>query len=110
MMQQAYKKGIIIESWKKKIVFVIQDVGLAYLKSACDTSGLGEASNEDSIHFYTFKMEWNDSNNGWSLVFGEKFSTDAEGIRKMLSGSLAEHYPTIEEFLANIKKKNELEI
>jgi hypothetical protein len=28
MMQQAYKKGKIIDHWKRKIVFVIQDVGM----------------------------------------------------------------------------------
>jgi hypothetical protein len=103
MMQQAYKKGIILESWGKKIIFVIQNVALEYLKSACNTSGLREANDNDSIHFYTFKMEWNGSK--WDLMFDKKLSTDAEGIRKMLSGSMSENHPKMEEFIKNIKRK-----
>ena len=34
MMQQVYKKGQVIETWNKKIVFVIQDVALEYLENA----------------------------------------------------------------------------
>ena len=40
MMQQAYKKGKILESWKRKIVFVVQDVAIDYLKTATDCSML----------------------------------------------------------------------
>jgi len=31
MMQQAYKKGKIIDHWKRKIIFVVQDIAIDYL-------------------------------------------------------------------------------
>ncbi|MBI5970918.1 MAG: hypothetical protein HY884_07160 [Deltaproteobacteria bacterium] len=34
MMRQVFKKGKIIEYWKHKIIFIIQDVGMNYIKSA----------------------------------------------------------------------------
>jgi hypothetical protein len=105
MMQQAYKKGLVIQSWGKKIIFAIQDVGLGYLQAANDTSGLREAINTDPIHFYTFKMFWDDNSNSWGLRFDQRWSTDTEGIRRMLAGTRAERFLTQDEFIANIKRK-----
>jgi Restriction endonuclease NotI len=105
MMQQVYKKGKIIAHWKRKIVFVFQDVGLSYIRSACDTSGLRAAHDEDPIHFCTFKMVWKDTK--WDLVFAEKLSTDVEGINKILGGALTEDYPSVATFMNNISRKLE---
>ena len=105
MMQQAYKKGLIIESWNEKLIFVIQDVALAYLRSACDAGGLREASDKDPIHFYTFRMEWNTKHGEWLLVPSERVSTNAEGIRQMLSGTAAEQFPTLDEFKSHIARR-----
>lgn len=105
MMQQVYKKGHIIESWRKKIIFVFQDVGLKYLEGSYDTSGLRQTSEEDSILFYTFKLVWNDDINGWKLEFDKEVSTNTEGVRCILSGAESEKYPTIERFKENIRRK-----
>ena len=103
MMQQVYKKGRIVDSWRRKIVFVIQDVGLEYLKSAVDSTDLREADDSDPIHFCTFEMRWN--NTKWNLVLKERLSTSLEGINKILGGAGSEHYPTVEEFTRNVNRK-----
>ncbi len=105
MMQQVYKKGKIVEHWKRKIVFVLQDVGLDYLRSACDTSGLRLANDNDPVHFCTFRLSWN--KNKWELEFVEKVSTDIEGINRILGGTLAEQYPSTLDFKQNILRKLE---
>jgi hypothetical protein len=53
MMQQVYKKGMVVESWNKRIVFVMQDVGMEYLKAGSyNITGLHEpATAKDSIQF-----------------------------------------------------------
>jgi hypothetical protein len=106
MMQQVYKKGKIIESWDKKIIFVLQDVGINYLKHAYDTSGLNKASKKDPIYFFTFKTEWDSNLNEWSLKFDKKYSTNTEGIKKILGGAPKDDYLTVAEFVENIRKKS----
>lgn len=105
MMQQVYKKGKIIDHWQRKILFVIQDVALTYLKKTVDTSDLRTANDEDPIHFITFRLDWNESILKWDLVFSEKVSTDLEGINRILGGAGKEKYLTQEQFKANILKK-----
>jgi len=105
MMQQAYKKGTIVEFWKKKIVFAIQDVGLEYLHATYDTSDLHPALDSDPIHFYTFKMLWDDLSSSWQLHLAEPLSTNAEGVRKILAGTTSSQFPTADEFVERIKRK-----
>ncbi len=108
MMQQAYKKGMVIQSWQKKIVFVIQNVGLDYIQSTTDTSGLHDARDEDSIHFCMFKTVWNKNRNAWQLEFDKRMSTDTEGVRRMLGGAPEESHPTIDEFKNNLHTRLQL--
>jgi hypothetical protein len=105
MMQQAYKKGKIVNHWGRKIVFVLQDVGLQYIKSACDTSKLLKKSKEMPIDFCTFKMNWDVNQNVWRLEFDTILSTDIDGINRMLGGATVEMYLTEEEFIVNIIRK-----
>ena len=58
MMQQVYKKGMVIQYWGKKIVFVIQDVGLDYIQHVTDAHDLHDARDNDAIHFCTFRIAW----------------------------------------------------
>ena len=66
MMQQIYKKGRVIDKWKKHLIVVLQDVGLEYLKRSetSDMSGLIEnpdmklIDSKRRIHFATFEMRW----------------------------------------------------
>jgi hypothetical protein len=103
MMQQVYKKGKIIDHWQHKIVFVFQDVGLDYLRKACDTSGLRPANERDPIHFCTFRMVWKGTK--WGFEFAERVSTDLDGINRILGGALAEEYPSVDKFIENINRK-----
>jgi hypothetical protein len=105
MMQQAYKKGKIVNHWGRKIVFVLQDIGVKYIHSACDTSRLRQNTKETPVDFCTFKMIWDTNQNIWKLAFDTIVSTDIDGINLMLGGATIEMYPTEEEFVANIIRK-----
>ena len=105
MMQQVYKKGMVVEAWGTKIVFVLQDVGLNYIKKATDASDLHEATDDDSIHFCTFKMAWSERDSTWRLVFDKRMGTNTEGIRKILGGAPEDKFPTIDEFKKNINSR-----
>ncbi len=108
MMQQVYKKGMVVEAWGTKIVFVLQDVGLDYIKETTDVSDLHEATNDDSIHFCTFKTVWSEDNSTWRLVFDKRMGTNTEGIRKILGGAPEDRFLTIDEFKDNISSKLQL--
>jgi glutaredoxin len=103
MMQQVFKKGKIIEHWKHKIIFIIQDVGLQYIKTATDASGLRPANDKDPIHFCTFGLQW--TNDKWTFHFVERVSTDIDGINKILGGALSDEYPSVDRFIENIERK-----
>ena len=106
MMQQVYKKGMVIGSWNKRIIFVLQDVGMTYLRESYDVSGLHDPIEAaDPIQFFTVKMEWKDSDKVWSPVPSEIVSTDLEGVRKILAGSASGEYITLDKFVANITRR-----
>jgi hypothetical protein len=105
MMQQVYKKGKIVNHWKRKIVFVLQDCGLKYIKTACDTSRLQPDNKKLPIDFCTFSLVWDNNQDSWKLRFSSIESTDIEGINLMLGGATAEEYLTEEEFIQNIIRK-----
>lgn len=104
MMQQAYKKGKILESWKRKIVFVVQDVAIDYLKTATDCSLLTKSDQKSPVDFCTFKMAW-DNNKNWNLMFDKIYSTSIDGVNLMLGGASVNEYLTEAEFVQNIIKK-----
>lgn len=104
MMQQVYKKGQVVDTWGKKIVFVIQDVALEYLESAVDTSGLRQ-NIDDVIHFMTYKLDWDEALQKFSLSTSRWVSTDLKGINRILAGANPDQYLTANDFLDNAKKK-----
>ena len=104
MMHQAYKKGKIVQSWNRKIVFVIQDVGMRYILSATDCSLLTKADTQQPVDFCTFRMKWCE-NKGWNLVFDQIYSTSVEGVNRMIGGAGEDQYLTEEDFKLNILKK-----
>lgn len=104
MMQQVYKKGQVVNSWNRKIVFVIQDVALFYLESAVDTSGLRNDIS-DPVHFMTYKMVLNEEKNEYNLAFYKWVSADLECINKILAGANPEQYLTEDDFLKKAVRK-----
>ena len=106
MMQQVYKKGQAVEAWGKKIVFVIQDVSLEYLENTVDTSDLRQ-NIDDVVHFMTYKMVWNETEDKFSLVADRWVSTDLNGINKILAGANPEKYLTSQDFLNNAIRKGQ---
>jgi hypothetical protein len=105
MMQQAYKKGLLLESWNKKLVFFVQDVAMQYLQSAYDARGLQSAQESDSIHFCTVSMVWNDEQSRWEQRLNTRLSTNTEGIRRLLGGIDVDSHPTLEQFTQRLWKK-----
>lgn len=104
MMQQVYKKGQVVNAWGKKIVFIIQDVAMAYLEDAVDTSDLRQNMN-DTIHFMTYKMNWDDEQSRFRLGVSKWLSTGLYGINKILAGANPNQYLTEQEFLNNAIRK-----
>lgn len=104
MMQQVYKKGSVVNTWGRKIVFVIQDTALKYLESAVDTSGLRNNMN-DPVHFMTYKEVWNEKKNCYLLTFDKWVSADLNGINKILAGANSTDYLTSDDFLKNAISK-----
>lgn len=105
MMQQAYKKGLLLEAWRKHLVFVVQDIGLRYLQSAYDTSDLVPFDPESSIHFLAISMQWDDSSQRWVQRVSKELSTTTVGIRKILGGLNADDHPRQEDFIEILKSK-----
>ena len=104
-MQQAYKKGKIIKHWNRKIIFVIQDVGMNYIQKSSNTTGLEKYNAKLPIDFCTFELIWNETLISWKLKFKEIYSTDIEGINLMLGGTEIDSYPSENDFILNIIKK-----
>lgn len=103
MMQQAYKKGKIVESWKRKIVFVVQNLAMEYLRTTSDCSMLEDSNPQLPIDFCSFDLRWNGS--AWALAFDNIKSTTIEGINRMICGAKVNEYPTEHDFIKNIIRK-----
>jgi len=105
MMQQAYKKGKIVETWKRKIVFVVQDVAMAYLTSSSDCSLLVDYDKSLPVDFFSLKMKWLEDAKEWTLIFDDIKSTSVDGINRILGGAAVEEYLTETEFVSKIMEK-----
>lgn len=103
MMQQAYKKGKIVEFWNRKIVFVVQNLAMEYIQATSDCSKLEEYNPDFPVDFCSFDLKWKD--NIWGLEFNNIKSTTIEGINLIIGGAKVDEYPTEEEFIRNIIKK-----
>ncbi|MBQ4508136.1 MAG: hypothetical protein II970_04495 [Paludibacteraceae bacterium] len=105
MMQQAYKKGKIVESWGRKIVFVIQDVAMDYIQKSNDCSKVVLKNDKMPVDFCMFSLEWHEDIREWKLQFNNILSTTIDGINTILGGASEEDYLTEEEFIENIERK-----
>ncbi|MBP5338116.1 MAG: hypothetical protein J6Z14_02265 [Prevotella sp.] len=104
MMQQAFKKGKIVESWKRKIVFVVQDIAMEYLITATDCSLLTGPDPNSPVDFCSFSLVSTDDKY-WNLNFDQIKSTSIAGISLMLGGANVNEYLTEEDFIGNIIRK-----
>ncbi len=103
LTQQLLKKGTLIEQWNKKIVVVLQDSGLDYIKN--QGQGVRNYHESDSVHFMPFSMDYKD--NHWTLsALSQKYSANMDGIIKSLT-SESEDPISIEEFKQRILNKGE---
>lgn len=105
MMQQAYKKGKIVERWHRKIVFTIQDVAMDYIRQSTDCSKLQPFDPAAPVDFCTFSLEWNESATTWQLKHHDIQSATIDAINTIIGGAAVEDYLTEKEFIANIISK-----
>ena len=77
---------------------------MEYLESAVDTSELRQ-SMDDVIHFMTYKLDWDEVQQRFTLSVSRWASTDLNGINRILAGANPDLYLSKEDFLANAKKK-----
>lgn len=103
MMQQAYKKGKIVEFWKRKIVFVVQNLAMEYIQATSDCSKLEEYNPNYPVDFCSFNLCWHGLD--WGLEFDNIKSTTIDGVNRIIGGAKVNEYPTEEEFIRNIIKK-----
>lgn len=103
MMQQAYKKGKIVEYWKRKIVFVVQNLAMDYIQSTSDCSMLEDSNPDLPVDFCSFDLRWKGKR--WGIEFDNIKSTSIEGVNRIIGGAKVDEYPTEEEFIRNIIKK-----
>ena len=101
LSQQLLKKGSLIEKWGKKIVVVIQDSSLDYIRNR--SQGLDEYTERDSIHFLPVEMDY--QNDRWVLsVSSQQYSTDVAGIIQSLTNTSDSGF-TVDEFQERIIEK-----
>lgn len=104
MMQQAYKKGKIVEHWNRKIVFVVQNLAMDYIRASSDCSMLEDSNPALPVDFCSFNMQFV-NNSHWTLVFDNIKSTSIEGVNRIIGGASVDEYPTVDDFIRNIVKK-----
>lgn len=105
MMQQAYKKGKIMEFWKRKIIFVLQDAAWEYISSSTDCSQVVGFNWDNPVDFCTFSLRYKNNNNLWKLEFNNIYSTTINGVSTIIGGAKVDEYPTENEFKDYILKK-----
>lgn len=98
MMQQAFKKGQVFRDWGEKLVFLVQDVSIGYLRDNYDASGLRDARPEDPIHFYTYSLIYNYDTDEYEWEINEKLSADIEGVTGMMVAPDDQTPPSRQEF------------
>ena len=110
-MQQMYKKGRVMESWKKHIAMVLQDIGIEYLRRspASDVSGIVENSGMDMgnsdkfIHFAQFSMSW--SGDRWEPVITGTYDTDSAGVASILGAPPSGRPDNLDEFVSYLNSR-----
>lgn len=105
MLQQAYMKGTLFDKWNKKLVYVIQDVGMEFLRETHDISGFHKKRMEDPVHFHIYSLKYNPKTKKYDLELREEMSSTVEGIGRIMLPSLEKQLPTIDQFKQTLKNR-----
>ncbi len=105
MMQQAFKKGKLFRDWGKNLIFILQDVGLEYIRDNYDSSGLRPVRDDDPVHFYSYSLVYQDDTENYEWVIDEKVSADIEGVTNMMVAPPDENAPTRDEFCRTVANR-----
>jgi hypothetical protein len=105
MMQQAYKKGQTFGEWGENLIFLVQDVSIDYIRDNYDASGLHSAREDDPVHFYSYRLDYNHETDNYEWKIDEKLSASIDGVTGMMVPPDDEDPPTRREFCEAIEKR-----
>ena len=103
MMQQAYKKGQTFGEWGENLIFLVQDVSIDYIRDNYDASGLRSARDEDPVHFYSYRLDYNYETENYEWQIDEKLSASIDGVTDMMVPPDDEDPPTRGEFCGTLE-------
>jgi hypothetical protein len=102
ILVQLHHKVETLEHIGKRLVLVIQDHLLDYLRREFKFSHLRDGRVGDSVHLHAYQLI--DENHGFSVELSERLSTDAAGVAECL-GLQAESKIEFEAIVANLERK-----
>jgi galactitol-specific phosphotransferase system IIB component len=103
ILVQLHHKVDTFEHINKKLVLVVQDCLLDYMKKEFNFDHLSEPSKlGDSMHFHSYRIR--NENNDYKIELDRRLSTDSEGMALCL-GLQAEAKIELEEILKSIEEK-----
>ena len=103
ILVQLHHKVDTFEHINKKLVLVVQDCLLDYMKKEFNFDHLSEPSKlGDSMHFHSYRIR--NENNDYKIELDRRLSTDSEGMALCL-GLQAEAKIELDEILKSIEEK-----
>ena len=103
ILVQLHHKIQTFETLNKRLVLVIQDFFLDYLRDQFRFSHLRNARQGDPMQLHSYRMA-KQPNNAYKLELADRISTDSEGIAKCL-GLQAETKIELEEIIEQLESK-----
>ena len=102
ILVQMHHKVETLEHISKKLVLVIQDYLLDYLRREFNFAHLNNGRIGDSVHLHAYKLDEMDG--GFHIGLFQRLSTDAAGVAECL-GLQAESKIELETIIADLERK-----
>lgn len=102
ILVQLHHKADTLEHISKRLVLVIQDCLLAYLRSEFNFAHLKDVRVGDTMHIHSYKLEETDGE--FTMQLDSRVSTDAAGVAECL-GIQAETKIELETIVAELERK-----
>jgi hypothetical protein len=102
ILVQMHHKVETLEHINKRLVLVIQDHLLEYLRRQFNFAHLHNGRVGDSVHFHSYKR--NETDGSFQIEFHERLSTDAAGVAECL-GLQAESKIELQTIIADLERK-----
>ncbi len=104
ILVQLHHKSQTFEYANRKLVLVVQDALLNYMRQAFDFAGLREpAALADSVHFHSYSFT-QQADSAWRLLLQSRLSTDVSGVARGL-GLQTNAHVEFEQIADGLEKK-----